>query len=53
MNTPVEIVSDNAGEVIDIEVARAKEREKAMLQTAQLNLAAMRSFDRPKQANRF
>lgn len=52
MSTPVEIVSDNAGEVIDIEVQRAAEREKAMLQTAQLNLGHMRSFGRPSAANR-
>lgn len=50
MSTPVEIVSDNAGEMMDIEVERAKAREKAMLQTASLNLAAMRSFDRPSRS---
>lgn len=53
MSTPVEIVSDNAGEVVDIEVERAKAREKAMLQTAQLNLQAMRSFGRVTANNRF
>jgi len=53
MSTPVEIVADNSGEINDFELQRRKEKEAAMLHTASLNLAAMRSFDRPNPNNRF